>query len=72
MRPCADLRAAARPPAAAAGSRENIRQVLGNVYGNKESVDDELVELIFQPSNDPGALEVGGQRGAGQGAQEWE
>lgn len=26
--------------------RENLRNVLSSVYGNKESVDDELVEVI--------------------------
>ena len=39
-------------------SRENVAQVLRGVYGDQSAVDDELVELIFRPSEDPGALET--------------
>ena len=37
-------------------TKENIRNVLLSVYGNAEAVDDELVELIYRPSCDEGAL----------------
>ena len=39
-------------------SRENVAQVLAGVYGNQSAVDDELVELIYRPSEDAGALET--------------
>ncbi|KAJ7975542.1 putative Alpha/beta hydrolase [Quillaja saponaria] len=38
--------------------RESLRNILLSVYGNKESVDEELVEIIMEPANDPGALEA--------------
>ncbi|XP_050204025.1 uncharacterized protein LOC126654030 [Mercurialis annua] len=38
--------------------RDTLRNVLLSVYGNKESVDDELVEIIRGPANDEGALEA--------------
>ncbi|KAL3499710.1 hypothetical protein ACH5RR_038803 [Cinchona calisaya] len=38
--------------------RDNIRNVLTSVYGNKESVDDDLVEIIRGPANDEGALDA--------------
>ncbi|KAK7344081.1 hypothetical protein VNO77_13328 [Canavalia gladiata] len=38
--------------------RENLRNILSSVYGNKESVDEELVEIIREPANDSGALEA--------------
>ncbi|KAF3435101.1 hypothetical protein FNV43_RR22188 [Rhamnella rubrinervis] len=38
--------------------RENLRNVLLSVYGNKESVDEELVEIILEPTLDPGALDA--------------
>ncbi|XP_027365223.1 pheophytinase, chloroplastic isoform X2 [Abrus precatorius] len=38
--------------------RENLRNVLNSVYGNKESVDEELVEIIREPADDPGALDA--------------
>lgn len=38
--------------------RENLRNILSSVYGNKESVDEELVEIIREPANDPGALDA--------------
>ncbi|ESW15917.1 hypothetical protein PHAVU_007G113800 [Phaseolus vulgaris] len=38
--------------------RENLRNVLSSVYGNKESVDEELVEIIREPANAPGALDA--------------
>ncbi|XP_054783169.1 pheophytinase, chloroplastic isoform X1 [Prosopis cineraria] len=38
--------------------RENLRDVLLSVYGNKEYVDEELVEIIREPANDVGALDA--------------
>ncbi|KAI4339671.1 hypothetical protein MLD38_024586 [Melastoma candidum] len=38
--------------------REVLMDVLRSVYGNKESVDEELVEIIKQPADDEGALEA--------------
>ncbi|CAJ1976382.1 unnamed protein product [Sphenostylis stenocarpa] len=38
--------------------RENLRNVLSSVYGNKESADEELVEIIREPANAPGALDA--------------
>ncbi|KAL4184213.1 hypothetical protein AMTRI_Chr11g102220 [Amborella trichopoda] len=38
--------------------RENLRNILLSVYGNKESVDDELVEIIKGPADDDGALDA--------------
>ncbi|KAJ1379478.1 Alpha/Beta hydrolase fold [Sesbania bispinosa] len=38
--------------------RENLRNILSSVYGNKESVDEELVEIIRGPANDSGALDA--------------
>ncbi|WVY96225.1 hypothetical protein V8G54_028376 [Vigna mungo] len=38
--------------------RENLRNVLSSVYGNKESVDEELVEIIREPADAPGALDA--------------
>ncbi|RDX69055.1 Pheophytinase, chloroplastic [Mucuna pruriens] len=38
--------------------RENLRNILSSVYGNKESVDEELVEIIREPANGPGALDA--------------
>ncbi|KAH0990715.1 hypothetical protein GBA52_002198 [Prunus armeniaca] len=38
--------------------RDNIRNILLSVYGNKESVDEELVEIIMEPTCDPGALDA--------------
>lgn len=37
---------------------ENIRSILQQVYRNQEAVDDALVELLYRPSCDPGALGV--------------
>lgn len=37
---------------------DNIRNILQNVYGNQAAVDDELVDLIYQPSKDEGALDA--------------
>ncbi len=39
-------------------SPKNIRQTLQQVYGNREAVTDELVDLLYQPSGDPGAAKV--------------
>ncbi|KAL1542805.1 pheophytinase, chloroplastic [Salvia divinorum] len=41
-----------------ARQRENLRNVLLSVYGNKENVDDELVEIIRRPALDEGALDA--------------
>ncbi|XP_058768812.1 pheophytinase, chloroplastic-like isoform X2 [Vicia villosa] len=38
--------------------RENLKNILSSVYSNKESVDDELVEIIREPANDEGALDA--------------
>ncbi|KAL2939579.1 Pheophytinase chloroplastic, partial [Bienertia sinuspersici] len=38
--------------------RESLRNVLLSVYGNKESVDDTLVEIIKEPADDEGALDA--------------
>ncbi|PIN11417.1 putative hydrolase/acyltransferase (alpha/beta hydrolase superfamily) [Handroanthus impetiginosus] len=38
--------------------RDNLRDVLLSVYGNKESVDDDLVEIIRKPALDEGALDA--------------
>ncbi|KAM1246011.1 hypothetical protein FF1_042276 [Malus domestica] len=38
--------------------RDTIRNALLAVYGNKESVDKELVEIIMEPTCDPGALDA--------------
>ncbi|KAM7279631.1 hypothetical protein ACFE04_006765 [Oxalis oulophora] len=37
---------------------ENLKNILSSVYGNKESVDDILVEIIREPANDEGALDA--------------
>ncbi|XWS68396.1 hypothetical protein CRYUN_Cryun04dG0086500 [Craigia yunnanensis] len=41
-----------------AKQRDNLRNILLSVYGNKGSVDDELVEIINGPANDEGALDA--------------
>lgn len=38
--------------------KENIRNILQSIYGNKESVDDELVEIIRTPAYEEGALDA--------------
>ncbi|PRQ27360.1 putative chlorophyllase [Rosa chinensis] len=38
--------------------RESLRNILSSVYANKESVDEELVEIIMEPTSDPGALDA--------------
>ncbi|XP_027079982.2 uncharacterized protein [Coffea arabica] len=38
--------------------RDNIRNILTSIYGNKESVDDDLVEIIREPADDEGALDA--------------
>lgn len=38
--------------------RESLRNILSSVYSNKESVDDELIEIIMEPTNEPGALDA--------------
>nr|GMD09227.1 pheophytinase, chloroplastic [Ipomoea batatas] len=37
---------------------ENLKNILLSVYGNKDSVDEELVEIIRGPANDEGALDA--------------
>ena len=37
---------------------ENVQATLQSVYGNKAAVDDELVESILRPADDPNALDV--------------
>lgn len=37
---------------------ENVRQVLKSVYINSKAVNDELVEIICKPADDPNALAV--------------
>ncbi|WP_218081395.1 alpha/beta fold hydrolase [Anthocerotibacter panamensis] len=39
-------------------SPRNIRNTLRQVYGNREAVTDELVDLLYQPSSDSGAARV--------------
>lgn len=41
-----------------ARSRRNIRSTLLQVYGNSSAVSEELVELLYAPSTDPGAAKV--------------
>lgn len=38
--------------------RDNLKNILLSVYGNKEAVDDELVEIIKKPADDEGALDA--------------
>uniref|UniRef100_A0A1D1XNZ7 Putative hydrolase yugF n=2 Tax=Anthurium amnicola TaxID=1678845 RepID=A0A1D1XNZ7_9ARAE len=38
--------------------RENLNNILLSVYGNKKSVDDDLIEIIQRPANDEGALDA--------------
>jgi len=38
--------------------KHRIRNTLRQVYGNKAAITDELVELLYQPSGDPGAQQV--------------
>ncbi|CAH8326814.1 unnamed protein product [Eruca vesicaria subsp. sativa] len=38
--------------------RENLKNILTNVYGNKDNVDDTLVEIIAGPANSEGALDA--------------
>ncbi|GLJ18918.1 hypothetical protein SUGI_0338130 [Cryptomeria japonica] len=39
-------------------TRENLKSILQAVYSNKMSVDDELIEVIKKPADDPGAIDV--------------
>eukprot|EP01025_Chloroclados_australasicus_P022789 TRINITY_DN2335_c0_g1_i2.p2 TRINITY_DN2335_c0_g1~~TRINITY_DN2335_c0_g1_i2.p2 ORF type:complete len:394 (-),score=58.95 TRINITY_DN2335_c0_g1_i2:505-1662(-) len=39
-------------------SKENIENVLKQVYANQEAVDDALISLIYEPSTDKGAFET--------------
>ena len=41
-----------------ARSRRNIRNTLKQVYGDQSAVTDELVELLYAPSTEPGAAKV--------------
>ncbi|XP_068648638.1 uncharacterized protein [Aristolochia californica] len=38
--------------------RDNLKNILLSVYGNKESVDEDLVQIIKRPADDEGALDV--------------
>lgn len=38
--------------------KHRIRSSLRQVYGNREAITDELVEMIYQPACDPGAQKV--------------
>ncbi|KAJ6696990.1 hypothetical protein OIU85_003360 [Salix viminalis] len=38
--------------------RDTLRNILLSVYGNKESVDEDLVEIIRGPACDEGALDA--------------
>nr|XP_010907547.1 uncharacterized protein LOC105034192 [Elaeis guineensis] len=38
--------------------RENLKNILLSVYGNKESVDEDLIEIIRRPADDVGALDA--------------
>ena len=38
--------------------KHRIRRSLRQVYGNREAITDELVEILYQPSCDPGAQKV--------------
>ncbi|KAE9619121.1 hypothetical protein Lal_00047097 [Lupinus albus] len=38
--------------------RDNLRNILSSVYGNKAAVDDELVEIIKEPADEAGALDA--------------
>ncbi|XP_020575816.1 pheophytinase, chloroplastic [Phalaenopsis equestris] len=38
--------------------RENLKNILLSVYGNKESVDGDLIEIIKGPTDDAGALDA--------------
>ncbi|GAV71596.1 Abhydrolase_6 domain-containing protein [Cephalotus follicularis] len=38
--------------------RDTLKNILLSVYGNKENVDDILVEIISEPTNDEGALDA--------------
>ncbi|XP_062151347.1 pheophytinase, chloroplastic isoform X2 [Alnus glutinosa] len=38
--------------------RDNLKSILLSVYGNKESVDEELVQIIMEPTYDAGALDA--------------
>ncbi|KVH87917.1 pheophytinase, chloroplastic [Cynara cardunculus var. scolymus] len=41
-----------------ARQRENLRNILLSVYGNKDSVDEDLVQIIREPALDEGALDA--------------
>ncbi|KAJ4748243.1 alpha/beta-Hydrolases superfamily protein [Rhynchospora pubera] len=38
--------------------RENLKNILISVYGNKEAVDEDLIEIIRRPADDDGALDA--------------
>ncbi|KAJ0969379.1 hypothetical protein J5N97_022256 [Dioscorea zingiberensis] len=38
--------------------KENLKNILLSVYGNKESVDEDLIEIIRRPADDVGALDA--------------
>ncbi|CAL9206976.1 unnamed protein product [Musa hybrid cultivar] len=39
-------------------SRENLKNILLSVYGNKDAVDEDLIEIIKGPADDKGALDA--------------
>lgn len=39
-------------------TKDSLKEILGSVYSNTESVDDELVDMVYEPSQDEGALDV--------------
>lgn len=39
-------------------SKDTIQKVLGSVYSNQDAVDEELLDIIYGPSQDQGAVEV--------------
>lgn len=38
--------------------RDNLRNILLSIYGNKESVDEDLLQIIKEPADDEGALDA--------------
>ncbi|XP_023523833.1 pheophytinase, chloroplastic isoform X2 [Cucurbita pepo subsp. pepo] len=38
--------------------RDSLRNILSSVYGNKENVDEDLIDIILEPANDEGALDA--------------
>ncbi|KAG7037192.1 yugF [Cucurbita argyrosperma subsp. argyrosperma] len=38
--------------------RDSLKNILSSVYGNKENVDEDLIDIILEPANDEGALDA--------------